>query len=117
MNARMHSDVRAYRNTFLIICGVALAIAVPYSIQQHIPHGIAGFFIAAALVEIAFYMTPGFAATRALFDRIEPPPLRSLALTLIFFMTPVKDAPQEPREGRGAHLDAVLLTQPLAAFL
>src|SRR5205807_2226273 len=42
---------------------------------------------------------------------------RSLALTLIFFVTPVKDAPQEPRQGRGANLDAVLLTQPLAAFL
>jgi membrane protease YdiL (CAAX protease family) len=77
----MHSDVRAYRNTFLILCGLALAIAIPYSIQQHIPRTIAAFFIAAALAEIAFYLAPGFAATRAMFDGIEPAALRALILT------------------------------------
>jgi len=61
---------------------VALAIAIPYSIQQHIPGAIAAIFIAAALAEIAFYLAPGFAATRALFDRIEPPALRALILTV-----------------------------------
>ncbi len=82
MNARMHSDARAYRNTLLILCGLALAIAIPYSIEQHIPRSITAPFIAAALVEIAFYLAPGFAATRAAFERIEPPSLRALLLTV-----------------------------------
>ena len=77
----MQSDVRAYRNTFLIFCILALGITIPYSIHQHIPTNIAGFFIAAGLVELAFYLAPGFAATRSLFDSLEPPAIRAGVLT------------------------------------
>jgi membrane protease YdiL (CAAX protease family) len=78
----MDSDARAYRNTLLISCGLALAIAIPYSLAQHIPRSIMTPFLAAALVEIALYLAPGFAATRAAFERIDPPSARALLLTI-----------------------------------
>jgi membrane protease YdiL (CAAX protease family) len=76
----MQSDVREYRNTFLVFCVLALGITIPYSIQQHIPSNIASFFIAAGLVELAFYLAPGFASTRSWFDALQPPAFRAAVL-------------------------------------
>jgi membrane protease YdiL (CAAX protease family) len=81
----MHSDVRAYRNTFIVFCALALGITIPYSIEQHIPSNITTFFVAAGLLELAFYLAPGFTATRSLFERVQPAALRAgvLAVTAL----------------------------------
>ncbi len=56
--------------------------AVIYSIQQHIPTRIVVPFTAAAMIEIAFYLMPGFASTRARIESIQPAAVRALAIQL-----------------------------------
>ena len=78
----MATDARAYRNTLLTLLVVVLAIAPWYSSLQNIPSRIALWFIAAALVEVAFYLGTGFSWTRSLVESIEPPAVRAFILTL-----------------------------------
>ncbi len=80
MTPRMQRDARAYRTTLLTIWALLLAFAAIYSIQQNIPARIVVPFVAAALVEIAFYLAPGFAATRTAIESVEPPAFRALVI-------------------------------------
>jgi membrane protease YdiL (CAAX protease family) len=82
MNARMATDARAYRNTLLTLWVVLSAIAYFYSKQQNIPTYVAVYLSAAYMVELAFYLAPGFNWSRALVDSIEPPPVRAFILML-----------------------------------
>jgi CAAX protease family protein len=78
----MRNDAREYRVTLLSLWVVLSAIGYIYSIQQHIPTRLTIFFLLAALVEIAFYLMPGFGWTRGAIERIEPPPIRALVLAI-----------------------------------
>jgi membrane protease YdiL (CAAX protease family) len=82
MNASMTANARAYRNTLLTLWVTLSAIAYFYSKQQDIPAHIALWFSAAALVEVAFYIAPGFAWSRTLVDSIEPAPVRAFILMI-----------------------------------
>ena len=81
MNAGMPKDARAYGTTVLVVWVCLTAIGIAYSTQQDIPAGIAGWFVAAALIEAALYLMPGFGSTRLLIDGIEPPAFRALVLS------------------------------------
>ena len=78
----MQRDARAYRTTLLIAATLLTVFAIIYSIQQHIPTRIAIPFTIAALIEIALYLVPGFASTRAAVESIEPLAARALAIQL-----------------------------------
>lgn len=80
MNAGMQKDAQEYSITLLSLWVALTAIGYIYSIQQHIPIHLTLWFVAAALVEIAFYLMPGFASTRSALDEVEPPPIRALIM-------------------------------------
>ena len=61
---------------------VGAAIAYFVSKQQNIPTSIAFWLAAAYLLEIAFYLVPGFSWSKALVDSVEPPPVRAFLLLL-----------------------------------
>lgn len=76
----MGSDGKAYLRTVASLWIALLAIAYFYSVQQHIPRFIVFAFVAAALLETALYLVPGFRRTRETFDSIAPPAMRALVL-------------------------------------
>jgi membrane protease YdiL (CAAX protease family) len=78
----MQRDARAYSATLFIAAILLTAFAAVYSIQQHIPPRIAVPFAAAALVELALYLVPGFVSTRGLIEAIEPAALRALVIEI-----------------------------------
>jgi membrane protease YdiL (CAAX protease family) len=78
----MQRDARAYGATLTIAAILLTVFAVIYSIEQHIPTRIVVPFTAAALIEIALYLVPGFASTRALIESINPVAARALAIQL-----------------------------------
>lgn len=82
MNANMAKGARAYSTTLLTLCAVLPFIAYWYSNQQHIPSTVALWFTLAAMAELAFYISPGFAWSRALWESVAPAPVRSLVLVL-----------------------------------
>ena len=82
MNASMATGARAYRNTLLTLWVALSVIAYFYSKQQDIPSRIAIWFVAAALVEVAFYIAPGFKWSRQLLESVEPPAVRAFVLML-----------------------------------
>ncbi len=73
----MQNDARAYRNTLIVVWALLTAASVTFSIQQHIPSRIAIPFTAAALVEVALYLAPGFSFTRRAFESIQPLAVRA----------------------------------------
>lgn len=56
--------------------------AAIYSIQQNIPLRVTVPFVAAALVEVALYLVPGFGSARAMVESIHPAALRALAIQI-----------------------------------
>jgi membrane protease YdiL (CAAX protease family) len=76
----MQKDARAYRSTLIAVWVVLTALAVTFSIQQHIPSSISVPFTVAALVEAAFYLAPGFSSARAVFESIQPAAARAAVL-------------------------------------
>lgn len=82
MTAKMQRDARAYGATLGTAAAILVAFAIIYVYNQHIPPRIAIPFIAAALIEIALYLVPGFASTRAVVESFKPLPARALAIQL-----------------------------------
>ncbi len=82
MTAGMQRDARAYRSTLLILFVVLIAGSVTYSIQRKIPARIVLPFTLAALVEVALYLVPGFASTRAILEKFQPMALRALVIEI-----------------------------------
>ncbi len=62
--------MRPFLTTVVALWVAASIAAYLYSQQQHVPHWILIAVLPAFLVEIAFYLVPGFAAVRKAFDRL-----------------------------------------------
>ena len=74
--------MRQFLTTLVVIWTAASLAAYFYSQQQHIPAPILIAVLPAFLVEIAFYLVPGFASVREAFDRLGSKPLRAALLAL-----------------------------------
>jgi membrane protease YdiL (CAAX protease family) len=61
-------QMRQFLTTLVVVWMAGCIGAYVYSQQQHIPLSLAAAAVPAFLVEIAFYMVPGFARVRARFD-------------------------------------------------
>ncbi|HLG99113.1 MAG TPA: CPBP family intramembrane glutamic endopeptidase [Bryobacteraceae bacterium] len=72
--------MRQFLTTLVVVWTAASIAAYIYSQQQGIPSWVALAVTPAFLVEIAFYIAPGFAEVRAGFERAIPRPLRALLL-------------------------------------
>lgn len=78
----MKQDARTYRVTLAVLWALLSAFAAIYSIQQNISPRISIPFAAAALIEIAFYLVPGFPSARAVVESIRPLAFRALAIEI-----------------------------------
>ncbi len=74
-------QMRQFLTTLVVVWTAACITAYFYSQQQHIPAAIAWAVIPAFLVELAFYLVPGFPAARKTFDHLGSKPLRAAVLT------------------------------------
>ena len=72
--------MRQFLAALLVAWTAACIAAYLYSQQQHIPTGLASALLPAFLVEIAFYLFPGFAAARRIFERLPSKAVRALLL-------------------------------------
>jgi membrane protease YdiL (CAAX protease family) len=72
--------MRQYLTTLSLVWIAACTAAYFYSHQQHISSTIALAVVPAFLVELAFYLVPGFAAVRKTFDALGSKPLRAALL-------------------------------------
>jgi uncharacterized protein len=78
----MQKDARAYRVTLAVVWVLLTVFAAIYSIQQNIPPRVSVPFVAAALLEVALYLVPGFASARGMVESIRPAALRALAIQI-----------------------------------
>ena len=69
--------MRQFLVTLLLIWAAASIAAFVYSQQQHISHTLLLALLPAFLVEIGFYLMPGFETVRKLFDALGPKALRA----------------------------------------
>ena len=63
-------QMRQFVTTLPLVCIAASIAAYVYSQQQHIPSNIAIAVVPAFLVELCFYLVPGFAGARKKFDAL-----------------------------------------------
>jgi uncharacterized protein len=73
--------MRQFLTTLSLVWIAACIAAYLYSQQQHIATSIALAVVPAFLVELAFYLAPGFPAVRKKFDALGPRPLRASLLS------------------------------------
>ena len=73
--------MRQFLTTLSLVWIAACIGAYVYSQQQHISSTLALAVVPAFLVELAFYLVPGFAAVRKGFDSLGSKPLRAALLT------------------------------------
>jgi uncharacterized protein len=73
--------MRQFLTTLSLVWIAACIAAYFYSQQQHISSSVALAVVPAFLVELAFYLAPGFPAVRKRFDAIGSKPLRAALLT------------------------------------
>ncbi len=73
--------MRQFLTTLSLVWIAACIAAYVYTQQQHISSGLALAVVPAFLVELAFYLAPGFAGARKLFDALGSKPLRAALLT------------------------------------
>ena len=73
--------MRQFLTTLSLVWIAACIAASVYSHQQHIPWTLALAVVPAFLVELAFYLVPGFAAVRKRFDALGTKPVRAALLT------------------------------------
>jgi membrane protease YdiL (CAAX protease family) len=78
----MANDARAYLRIVLSLWAALCAIAFYYFARQGVPRFIVLAFLGAALVETALYVGTGFRSAREIFESVQPPALRALALTV-----------------------------------
>jgi CAAX protease family protein len=76
------NQMRQFLTTLVVLWTAACIAAYIYSQQQGISSGIALAVTPAFLVELAFYLAPGFADVRAAFDRLGSKALRAELLAL-----------------------------------
>ncbi len=74
--------MRQYLTTLSLVWIAACIAALLYSHQQHISSSIALAVVPAFLVELAFYLAPGFPEVRKKFDALGSKPLRAAFLTV-----------------------------------
>ncbi len=74
--------MRQFLTTLVVLWTAASIAAYIYSQQQNIPSWIVLAVTPAFLVEIAFYLAPGFAAVRKAFDQAGSKPLRASLLAV-----------------------------------
>ena len=72
--------MRQFLTTLVVIWTAASIAAYFYSQEQHIPQWLLVAVLPAFLIEIAFYLVPGFAAVRKAFDGLGPKILRAALL-------------------------------------
>jgi membrane protease YdiL (CAAX protease family) len=72
--------MRQFLTTLSLVWIAACIAAYVYSQQQHISPTVALAVLAAFLVELAFYLVPGFAAVRKALDGLRPKPQRAAFL-------------------------------------
>src|SRR5580698_2018575 len=80
-DARM-KQMRQFLTTLSLVWIAACIAAYVYSQQQHISSSIALAVLPAFLVELAFYLAPGFPAVRKRFDALGSKPLRAGLLSV-----------------------------------
>ena len=73
--------MRQFLTTLVLVWIAACIAAYAYSQQQHISSGIALAVVPAFLVELTFYLWPGFPAARKKFDALGSKPLRAALLS------------------------------------
>jgi hypothetical protein len=74
--------MRQFLTTLSLVWIAACIGAYSYSQQQHISSTVALAVVPAFLVELSFYLVPGFASARKIFDALGGKPLRSAFLTV-----------------------------------
>jgi uncharacterized protein len=74
-------QMRQFLTTLSLVWIAACIAAYIYSQQQHISSNIALAVVPAFLVELAFYLAPGFPAARKKFDALGSKPLRAVVLS------------------------------------
>jgi membrane protease YdiL (CAAX protease family) len=74
------NQMRQFLTTLGVVWMAASIAAYLYSQQQNIASGVALAVVPAFLVELAFYLVPGFPEVRAAFDRLGGKPLRASLL-------------------------------------
>jgi uncharacterized protein len=74
--------MRQFLTTLSVVWIAACIAAYVYSHQQHISSTVALAVVPAFLIELAFYLAPGFAAVRKLFDALGSKPLRAALLAV-----------------------------------
>ena len=74
--------MRQFLTTLSLVWIAACIAAYFYSQQQHISSTVALAVVPAFLVELAFYLVPGFAAVRKRFDALGSKPLRAALLAV-----------------------------------
>jgi len=74
--------MRQFLTTLVVVWLAASIAAYFYSQQQRIPHWILLAVLPAFLIEIAFYLVPGFAAVRKAFDHLGSKGVRAALLAL-----------------------------------
>lgn len=87
------NQMRQYLTTLVVLWMAASVAAYIYSQQQGIPSRIALAVTPAFLIEIAFYLAPGFAEVRAAFDRFSPRAVRALLLAFSAILPYALEAP------------------------
>jgi membrane protease YdiL (CAAX protease family) len=75
-------QMRQFLTTLSLVWIAACIGAYLYSQQQHISSTIALAVLPAFLVELGFYLVPGFASVRKTFDALGPKPLRAALLAV-----------------------------------
>jgi uncharacterized protein len=73
--------MRQFLTTLFLVWIAACIAAYVYSHQQHIPSTLALAVVPAFLLELAFYLVPGFPAVRKRFDALAAKPVRAVLLT------------------------------------
>jgi membrane protease YdiL (CAAX protease family) len=75
-------QMRQYLTTLSLVWIAACIAALLYSHQQHISSSVALAVVPAFLVELGFYLAPGFPVVRKKFDALGPPLLRAALLSV-----------------------------------
>ena len=73
--------MRQFLTTLILVWTAALIAAYVYSQQQHVSSTLALAVVPAFLVELGFYLAPGFPSVRKAFDILGGKPLRAALLT------------------------------------
>lgn len=87
------NQMRQFVTTLVVLWTAASIAAYIYTQQQNIPSRIALAVTPAFLVELAFYLAPGFPEARAAFDRLGPKSLRAAMLSVSSVIPYLIEAP------------------------